>query len=217
MLAFLHASYNSRQMNDAETPPSQADLQMKGWLSCDKKLEELLSKQSGTHPNISTRSWKHDKNGTGVAVLVTKLPRKRCELAVKNLLRRKRNAHIAIHMPSADGVIAADEVDDADAAKVSSDLNFSFEDAKNWIGSLNDAADGEEGDDEGKNLMRDFSKFPRFQFYKAFGGAAGLRGELEVEIQKVRVDHKRRLAERIERGTKCEVEEDFDDLSIANI
>ena len=136
-------------------------------------------------------------------------------------------------------VAAVDEAAaDADGGKNLAGKAFSFEDAKKWIEQLEEEppaeGDGERGGDGAeKGLPRErmssdtrpaaanedewtgnFSRFPHLQFYGCFGGAEGMLLELREEIQKARVEHRRKLIEHERRIAAGEVDADVSDSEL---
>ena len=59
-----------------------------------------------------------------------------------------------------------------------------------------------------------FSRFPHLQFYGCFGGAEGMLLELREEIQKARVEHRRKLIEHERRIAAGEVDADVSDSEL---
>ena len=133
---------------------------------------------------------------------------------------------------AADGtIVAADEAAaDGDGGKNLAGKAFSYEDARQWIVQLEEepAAEGDgegAGDGAEKGPPRErmssdtrpaaanedewtgnFSRFPHLQFYGCFGGAEGMLVELREEIQKARVEHRRKVIERERRIAAGEVD-----------
>lgn len=99
------------------------------------------------------------------------------------------------------------------------------QDARMWVVNTlyADHAEGDDGDakkDQAATIGGNYSRFPRLQFYKAFGGAKGMVNELREQIIREREKHKQRIARREKGDTASPIDVEsrsIDDASASTV